>query len=95
MAQIFSGRTATYEMYGDILFKPETDEKESVYQKQIENLENWFIWDLIIKEMSKDDILKLESVRKLSVVDVFDYLTVKKVEKQIEEMRNSKNTLAL
>jgi hypothetical protein len=95
MAKIFTGRTETYELYGDILFKPDSEEKESVYQKQIEGLESWFIWDLITRSMAKEDILNMDRIRKMSVTDIFDYLTICKVDKQIEEMRSSKNTLAL
>ena len=95
MNLIFSNRDRVYELYRDLLFSGDEVREEKVYQKQIDNINRFFMWDFVQLEMINNDITKMKVVDKYPLQFVLDYLVVRKQDHAVEEMKNSKNALPL
>lgn len=61
----------------------------------IDNINKYFIWEFTVKTLANNDILKTKMVRELPLYEVLDYLSICKQEKNVDEMRSSKNLIPL
>ena len=85
-----------YESYKYLLFESEEDSREElVYQKQIDDLNKYFFWEILCLNISNKEIKKMEETYKMKFEDVLNYLVVVTQDRKIEEMRTSKNILPI
>lgn len=53
------------------------------------------MWEFVIETMSGENIKMFYEIKKMRLVDVLDYMVIKKQKQQIEEWRSSKNSIAI
>jgi hypothetical protein len=85
-----------FEEYQYLLFESEKEEdKPLIYQKQIDDINKFFSWDILALKMSDNNPLIMKEIYKMMLQDILDYLVVSKQSAKIEEYKNSKNMLPL
>lgn len=91
----FQLRSKMYEEYEHILFESNKEGYDGVYKEQVKNIEKFFNWDFICKNLSNDNIKEYYTIQKMKLSDVLDYLVVCKQQNQVNEWKNSKNSIAI
>jgi len=85
-----------FEEYKYLLFESEEEKnKPLIYQKQIDEINKFFSWDILALKISDSNPLVMRQVYNMKLQDVWDYLVVSKQSAKIEEYKNSKNMIPL
>jgi len=77
------------------LFEPKEKGPDLVYQKQIDEINKFFSWDILALKMSNDNPILMRQIYGSRLRDILDFMVINKQNNKLEEWKNSKNIIAI